>query len=116
MSESELQYDLPASRPAPRPRLDARTTAWLISQRERVHELELEAARLRGELELSSRVERGVQRFCDRLEDELKGARQREATLARALGYAEAERDQMRARRAAPAEEPRKRLGGRRRR
>ena len=33
-----------------RPRLDARTTAWLIAQRERVHELELSRARLEGEL------------------------------------------------------------------
>ena len=93
----------------PRPRLDARTTGRLISQRERIRELELEAAALRGELDVSERVERGVQRFCDRLESELDKARQREATLARALGYAEAERDQLARQLAAP--EQAKQLG-----
>lgn len=95
------QVDVPRP-PAERPRLDARTTGWLLAQRERIRELELEAAALRGELDLSSRVERGVQRFCDRLEGELERARKREATLARALGYAEAQRDQLARQLAAP--------------
>lgn len=80
---------------APRPHLDARTTGWLIAQRERIRALELEAARLGGELEVSARVERGAQRVCDRLEGELERSRQREARLARALGYAEAQRDEL---------------------
>ncbi len=82
-------------RDAPRPRLDARTTGWLLEQRARIGALELENARLRGELDTSARVERGAQRVCDRLEAELDRARQREARLAHALGYAEAERDRL---------------------
>lgn len=83
---------------APRPRLDARTTAWLIAQRERVHELELAQARLQGELAASERIERAAQRYADKLEEKLGDARRREASLARALGYAEAQRDQLAAR------------------
>jgi chromosome condensin MukBEF ATPase and DNA-binding subunit MukB len=73
-------------------------TAWLIAQRERVHELELEQARLAGELAASERIERAGQRYADRLEEKLAEARKREASLARALGYAEAQRDQLLAR------------------
>jgi len=106
----------------PRPHLDARTTAWFLEQRARTKELELRAARLEGVLETSARVERGAQRFCDRLEEQVAEARQREATLARALGYAEAERDQLakqlevgETRAAARLERPkRRRLFGRR--
>lgn len=81
-----------------RPRLDARTTAWLIAQRERVHALELEQARLSGELSASERIERAAQRYADKLEEKLSEARKREASLARALGYVEAQRDQLLAR------------------
>src|SRR5262245_43901386 len=79
----------------PRPRIDARTTAWLIEQHERVHALELERARLTGELSASERIERAAQRYADKLEEKLTEARKREASLARALGYAEAQRDQL---------------------
>ena len=82
----------------PRTRLDARTTAWLIAQRERVHELELAHARLQGELAASERIERASQRYADKMEEKLSEARKREASLARALGYAEAQRDQLAAR------------------
>ena len=81
-----------------RPRLDARTTAWLIAQRERVRELELANARLAGELAASERIERHAQRYADKLEEKLGDGRKREASLARALGYAEAQRDQLAAR------------------
>ena len=60
-----------------RPRLDARTTAWLIAQRERVHALELEQARLSGELSASERIERAAQRYADKLEEKLSEARKR---------------------------------------
>ena len=78
-----------------RPRLDARTTAWFLAQRERVHALELEAARLKGELAASERIERSAQRYADKLEEKLTEARKREASLARALGYVEAQRDRL---------------------
>lgn len=85
--------------PSPaRTRIDARTTAWLIAQRERVHELELARARLEGELSASERIERASQRYADKLEEKLAEARKREASLARALGYVEAQRDQLLAR------------------
>src|SRR5262245_55042554 len=86
------------STPTPRTRLDARTVAWLIAQGERVHELELAHARLQGELAASERIERASQRYADKLEEKLTEARKREASLARALGYAEAQRDQLTAR------------------
>lgn len=79
----------------PRTRIDARTTAWLIAQRARVHELELAQARLQGELSASERIERAGQRYADKLEEKLNEARKREASLARALGYVEAQRDQL---------------------
>ena len=79
----------------PRPRIDARTTAWLIEQRERNKELELQLARLQGRLDASERIERAAQRYADRLEDRLEAARKRESTLARAVGYLESERDQL---------------------
>jgi transcription initiation factor TFIIIB Brf1 subunit/transcription initiation factor TFIIB len=85
-----------------RPRIDARTTAWLLSQRERVRELDLEVARLRGELAASERIERSAQRYADRLEEKLEAARRREASLARAVGYLEAERDGLRKQLSAP--------------
>lgn len=93
------RYELPrpAGRPLALPHVPARSASWLIEQRQRIRQLELEAARLQGELDASARVERGAQRACDRLENELESSRQREATLARALGYAESERDQLRA-------------------
>jgi hypothetical protein len=78
-----------------RAHLDARTTAWLIEQRARLRALELEAARMRGELDASERIERAAQRYADRMEEKLAEARKREAALARALGYAEAQRDQL---------------------
>jgi chromosome segregation ATPase len=84
--------------PAERPRLDARTTAWLIAQRERVAELTVEMARLKGHLEASERIERSAQRYADRLEEKLEQGRRREASLARAVGYLEAQRDQLQAR------------------
>jgi len=80
---------------ARRPHVDARTTAYLLEQRARLRTLELEAARLRGELSASERIERAAQRYADRLEEKLTEGRQREASLARALGYAEAQRDQL---------------------
>ncbi len=79
-----------------RPRLDARATAWLLRQNERIREQELELARLRGELAASERIERVAQRYADRLEEKLEAARRREASLARALGHTEAERDRYR--------------------
>lgn len=82
----------------PRARLDARTTAWLLEQRERLRTLELEAARLKGQLDAAERIERAAQRYADRMEEKLSEARKREASLARALGYAEAQRDQLRLR------------------
>jgi chromosome condensin MukBEF ATPase and DNA-binding subunit MukB len=84
--------------PRERPRLDARVTAWVIAQRERTRALELEHARLQGELAASERIERAAQRYADKLEEKLAEARRREASLARALGYAEAQRDQLAAR------------------
>ena len=81
-----------------RPRIDARTTAWLIAQRERVRALELDQARLAGELSASERIERAAQRYADKLEEKLSEGRKREASLARALGYVEAQRDQLLAR------------------
>jgi hypothetical protein len=86
-----------------RPRLDARVTAWVIEQRARTRELELERERLRGELLASERVERAAQRYADKLEEKLAEARKREASLARALGYAEAQRDQLATRLGEPA-------------
>jgi transcription initiation factor TFIIIB Brf1 subunit/transcription initiation factor TFIIB len=85
-----------------RPRIDARTTAWLLSQREHVRELDLEVARLRGELAASERIERSAQRYADRLEEKLEAARRREASLARAVGYLEAQRDGLRQQLAGP--------------
>jgi len=79
----------------PRPRIDARTTAWLIQQRERNRELDLQLARLQGRLEASERIERAAQRYADRLEERLESARKRELTLARAVGYLESERDRL---------------------
>ncbi|NOT32123.1 MAG: hypothetical protein HOP15_16875, partial [Planctomycetes bacterium] len=76
--------------PPPRPRLDARMTAWLIEQRERMRALELAQARLTGELSASERIERAAQRYADKLEEKLSEGRKREASLARALGYVEA--------------------------
>ena len=89
---------LEPSRPVARPRLDARVTAWVIEQRARTRELELAQARLQGELAASERIERAAQRYADKLEEKLAEARKREASLARALGYAEAQRDQLAAR------------------
>jgi len=94
--------DAPSARP--RAHLDARTTAWLIEQRERTRALELEAARLSGQLDASERIERSAQRYADKMEEKLAQARQREASLARALGYAEAQRDQLRLRLGEPVE------------
>ncbi len=91
-----MEHEPPPS--PPRPRIEARTTAWLIEQRERVRALELERARLTGELSASERIERAAQRYADKLEERLSEARKREASLARALGYVEAQRDQLLAR------------------
>ena len=77
----------------PRPRIEARVTSWLIEQREALRKKELELARLEGELSTSERVERAAQRYADRLEEKLEDARKREASLARAIGYLEAQRD-----------------------
>ena len=84
--------------PTARPRLDARMTAWLIEQRAQLRSLELDQARLAGELSASERIERAAQRYADKLEEKLAEARKREASLARALGYVEAQRDQLAAR------------------
>jgi chromosome condensin MukBEF ATPase and DNA-binding subunit MukB len=84
--------------PPKRPRLDARVTAYLIEQREKLRALELGQARLEGELAASERNERAAQRYADKLEEKLAEARRREASLARALGYVEAERDRLAAR------------------
>jgi hypothetical protein len=83
---------------APRARLDARMTGWLIEQRARMRQIELGVARLEGELAASERIERSAQRYADKLEEKLAEARRREASLARALGYAEAQRDLLQAR------------------
>ena len=79
-----------------RPRIDARTTAWLLRQTERIRALDLEVARLRGELAASERIERVAQRYADKLEEKLETSRRREASLARAVGYLEAQRDGLR--------------------
>jgi hypothetical protein len=79
----------------PRPRIDARTTAWLLEQRGRNRRLELELARLRGQLDTSDRIERASNRYADRLEERLDQARRREASLARAVGYLECQRDEL---------------------
>ena len=79
-----------------RPRIDARTTAWLLRQGEKIRELDLEVARLRGELAASERIERVAQRYADKLEEKLETSRRREASLARAVGYLEAQRDGLR--------------------
>ncbi len=81
-----------------RPRIDARTTAWLLRQNEKLRAQDLELARLRGELSASERIERVAQRYADKLEEKLETARKREASLARAVGYLEAQRDQLRLR------------------
>ena len=81
-----------------RPRLDARVSAYLIEQRAKARALELAKARLEGELAASERIERAAQRYADKLEEKLTEARKREASLARALGYAEAQRDLLAAR------------------
>ena len=73
-------------------------TAWLIGQRSEMRALELERARLQGELAASERIERASQRYADKLEEKLSEARRREASLARALGYVEAQRDRLAAR------------------
>lgn len=73
-------------------------TAWLIAQRSEMRALELERARLQGELAASERIERAGQRYADKLEEKLAEARRREASLARALGYVEAQRDRLAAR------------------
>lgn len=73
-------------------------TAWLIGQRSEMRALELERERLRGELAASERIERASQRYADKLEEKLSEARRREASLARALGYVEAQRDRLAAR------------------
>lgn len=73
-------------------------TAWLIEQRASLRTLELERARLQGELAASERIERAAQRYADKLEERLVEGRKREASLARALGYAEAQRDLLAAR------------------
>lgn len=46
-------------------------------------------ARLEGELASSDKVERSMQRYADRLEQELEESRKQAMTLARALGRAE---------------------------
>ena len=101
------QVDVPRPESHPdgstRPRVTARVASWLIEQRAHIREIELESARLRGELDASSRVERGAQKVCDRLESELERSRQREARLAHALGYAEAQRDAFKHQLNAPA-------------
>ena len=58
--------------------------------------LDLEVARLRGELAASEKIERVAQRYADKLEEKLETSRRREASLARAVGYLEAERDGLR--------------------
>ena len=46
-------------------------------------------ARLEGELASSDKIERSLQRYSDRLEQELEASRKQAMTLARALGRAE---------------------------
>ena len=50
-------------------------------------------ASLANQLDLS--LEDAAQRYADKLEEKLSEGRKREASLARALGYAEAQRDQL---------------------
>jgi len=93
-----MEHEPRPGEPAAKPRLDARMTSWLVAQRARMRELELAAARMQGELEASERIERAAQRYADRLEEKLEAGRKREASLARAVGYLEAQRDQLQAR------------------
>ena len=58
-------------------------------QRQELEAERLKAARLEGELGASSKVERSLQAYADKLEDELHSARKQAMTLARALGRAE---------------------------
>ena len=58
-------------------------------QRRELESERLKTARLEGELGASSKVERSLQAYADRLEDELVSARKQAMTLARALGRAE---------------------------
>jgi hypothetical protein len=102
-TDRELRPVSCGPRGAPRGHIVARTTAWLIEQRARARATELENARLQGELSASERIERSAQRYADRLEVKLAEARRREASLARALGYVESERDQLRERLGLPA-------------
>jgi DNA-binding transcriptional MerR regulator len=61
-----------------------------------------ELANLRGQLEMSAKVEAAAQRAADKLEARLDAARREALTLARALGAAEGDRDRMRLQLEAP--------------
>lgn len=70
----------------------------LVEQRDHVRVLELDRARLEGQLETSGRIERGLQRYADKLEDRLADAEVLRLNLARAVGQLEAEAARLRAR------------------
>lgn len=74
----------------PEPLVPARTgqTNAMVS-RETLADQAAELARVTASLDAADRVERSLQRYADRLETELRTARQESLVLARALGRAE---------------------------
>ncbi|MEM9800410.1 MAG: hypothetical protein AAGA20_08790 [Planctomycetota bacterium] len=92
--------DVPAAAPADEIEHDVR--GRLVAAEDRARVLELDGARLAGQLSVAERLERGLQRYADRLEE--RGDREREAfeqrlaeaelvrlQLARVVGQLEAE-------------------------
>lgn len=79
----------------------------LVAEREAVRLLELDRARLEGQLETAGRVERGLQRYADKLEDRLEEAEVLRLNLARAVGQLEAEAARLRDQLALTAPAPR---------
>jgi hypothetical protein len=79
----------------------------LVIEREAVRLLDLDRARLEGQLETAGRVERGLQRYADKLETKLEAAETLRLNLARAVGQLEAEAARLQARLAAAQPPPR---------
>ena len=83
---------------APDPDELERVHGALVEERDLVRTLELDRARLEGQLEASGRIERGLQRYADKLEERLADAESLRLNLARAVGQLEAEAVRLRAR------------------
>ncbi|MDF1798709.1 MAG: hypothetical protein P1V81_06000 [Planctomycetota bacterium] len=74
----------PVAAPAPEPELE-RLHGQLVAAEDRARVLELDHARLEGRLETADRVERGLQRYADKLETRLDETREQyEARLLEA--------------------------------